>query len=199
MPNAWILYNQRKDYILHKKRIQNVKPVVDAKPPKTKIGSYGKRDIALRMERLAIDNENHRVVNRIVKAMSRTTIDNTNNNRERHLEVMRFCTLQRKKEQKRHIEQGNFRILGQIVNAAAIYDHEKWEQDAVRHELDLLHMTEYPETYPAVRASLSRPIVPRPSTAGMLRRLTFLLPQAPSRPRSASSSRKCLNKTYIDI
>lgn len=198
MPNAWILYNRKKDYLLHKQRIRKVMPVVNTSPPTCKISSYGKRDIAIRMEREAIDSENHRVVNRIVNAMSRTTLDNSNSSRERHLQVMRFCSLQRKKEEKKQIEKGNLRMLGHIVNAAAIYDREKWEEDAVRNELVLLHMTEFPETYPTVRASLSQPIIPRPSTAGMLRKLTFLLPQASSRPQSALSSRKNIKKTYID-
>eukprot|EP00607_Mallomonas_marina_P001916 CAMPEP_0182425792 /NCGR_PEP_ID=MMETSP1167-20130531/12273_1 /TAXON_ID=2988 /ORGANISM="Mallomonas Sp, Strain CCMP3275" /LENGTH=187 /DNA_ID=CAMNT_0024606781 /DNA_START=431 /DNA_END=994 /DNA_ORIENTATION=- len=105
-------------------------------------------------------------------------IDNDNKGRESLLRILRHNANCREKAARQKLMDENLRLLDHIVRAQPRYDHEQWEEDAVKNELVLLNMTEFPDEYPRVRAALSPPIIPRPSTAGMLRRMTFLLPES---------------------
>lgn len=142
MPSKWLRTLQEKHHSEHMDRIRNMRPVVDAGPPR-ELPLSGKKEIERRRFHERVERGNRELLDRLGKAMEKKNIDN-----ERH-DKIKFQSLQAglKKVELARVTAENQMLLGRIQSAIPEYDHNAWERDAVHREFYLKNMTEFPESY----------------------------------------------------
>ena len=142
MPSKWLRTLQEKHHSEHMERIRNMRPVVDAGPPR-ELPLSGKKEIERRRFLERVEKSNRELLDRLGKAMEKKNIDN-----ERH-DKIKFQSLQAglKKVELARVTTENHMLLSRIQSAIPEYDHHAWERDAVHREFYLKNMTEYPEAY----------------------------------------------------
>ncbi|XP_015200937.1 sperm axonemal maintenance protein CFAP97D1-like isoform X2 [Lepisosteus oculatus] len=113
-------------YEAHKQRVENVKPVVDNKAPRTYLHFHLKmKKIQMEQERLATVERNNRILLEKMACIKSTTgcVDNWNNYQPKSLNIGK------RNQELVKITLDNQAILNRINATKSIYNHQKWLAD----------------------------------------------------------------------
>mmetsp|Transcript_12507 Transcript_12507/g.12925 ORF Transcript_12507/g.12925 Transcript_12507/m.12925 type:complete len:192 (+) Transcript_12507:56-631(+) len=133
---GWMKKMKSRGFEDHTKRMEEMKPLVDCKPPR-KAGVSKRKEIERRRQYAAIELDNRLILERLAKVMQHKTIDNDpphakaiGRQQARRLELQR-------------VTQENQRLLKRIQETEPCYNHLKWEEEAKKRAIYIRNMSEF--------------------------------------------------------
>ena len=131
---------QERSYMLHRKKLSDIKPSIDNKTPQMYPHLYQKLKKAQKDEELCsvIERDNRTLVKRMTEIMQRPGIDTHNTIQPKSL------NREARKRELLRITQENQKLLRRIQARQPTYNHLAWEQERERSEILCERICRYP-------------------------------------------------------
>ncbi|XP_063951840.1 sperm axonemal maintenance protein CFAP97D1-like [Lytechinus pictus] len=128
----------------HRQKVQNAKPVIDDKPPKTYVHLHLKlKKMQMEEERLTIIERDNRILleKMCLIMLTRGNVDNKN-----FYDCKSLNRMARQRELLR-VTHENQAIMRRILSKQATYSHHQWEDEWTLNKMYMKNIAKYPQWY----------------------------------------------------